>query len=565
MSCGKKIYGASTITSSAMFPFRYLDANGCELCWDDVSLDVIAAALAADGEELTAVDTTPSSGVPSTLYQGNGTTPTPNPGTSYNMALDAAGNAYFCCNDAIYRLTPTGAVSVFAGVPGTANFLDGPAASALFNNPQAIALDPSDGSFVVADTSNGIVRRIKGGVVSTVPCSPPINSSTYNSSSPVGIAVDDSGNIYVSTNQQCVIKITPGGVSSLFAGTPGTNGNIGQNVLAASTDCNLNSPFGVAVDSDGNVFIADNSNSCVRVVAAKTGTLTPVGAVTSAFIYTYAGQLGSSNVPALGIGGQATAATLQTAKSVAVDGPGNVYLIDGESNSIALKVSRSSGIISVIDGVNNSSGSTSGKLSSPFAIITNDTGGLVLVNDQGNSRIQQITYPVCKPTKALVFTGFPFAEGDDVANVEKPNNGLKFYDGDSPPGSPSYIVTSSQAPITINSVVTKATLTLGGTYVFSGVANLQYSGATNATTYHNVTLQIYNSTASTTIRSQQVSILPTTVVGGDGPLGQITLRPVQVSVNPGDVIQLQIALDSGLTGGNLTVVDAGLGCLRIGD
>src|SRR5439155_5949633 len=147
---------------------------------------------------------------------------------------------------------------------------------------------------------------------------------------PQGMAFDSSGNMYIAdTFNNRVRKVTTGGIISTIAGTglPGFSGDGG-----AATSAKLNEPTSVAVDSNGNVFVADTQNSVVRKI-------TPGGVIS-----TYAGG-GVS----LGDGGPATMAQLLFSPSIALDKYNNLYIADG-GNSRVRKVTASTGIINTVAG-----------------------------------------------------------------------------------------------------------------------------------------------------------------------------------------------------------------------
>jgi streptogramin lyase len=137
--------------------------------------------------------------------------------------------------------------------------------------------------------------------------------------SPFGVAVDASGNIYiVDSGNNRIRKVTAStGVITTMAGN-GTGGYSGDNGVATSAE--LNSPYGVAVDASGNIYIADTNNLVIRTVTASTGIITTVAGN---------GTAGSS-----GDGGAATSAELSYPTAVVVDSPGNVYIADYNNNKV---------------------------------------------------------------------------------------------------------------------------------------------------------------------------------------------------------------------------------------
>jgi streptogramin lyase len=145
--------------------------------------------------------------------------------------------------------------------------MDGPAATATFNMPSGIAVD-SAGTVYVTDTSNHKIRRIAGGVVSTLAgtgaTSPVVNGpgATATFFHPQGIAVDAAGDLLVSDQFNNLIrKITPAGVVSTVAGT-GSAGSMDGPGFSAT----LNQPTGIVVSPSGMIYVADYGNNKIRVI-----------------------------------------------------------------------------------------------------------------------------------------------------------------------------------------------------------------------------------------------------------------------------------------------------------
>ncbi len=171
------------------------------------------------------------------------------------VAVDGSGNVYVAdtFNHRIRKITSTGVVSTLAGT-GTAGNMDGAGNVAQFNKPNGVAVDGS-GNVYVADSESHRIRKITStGVVSTL-------ASAFNK--PRGVAVDGSGNVYVAdTDNHRIQKITTGVVTTL-AGTTGTAGNMD----GAGNVAQFNRPYGVAVDSSGNVYVADTDNHRIRKIS----------------------------------------------------------------------------------------------------------------------------------------------------------------------------------------------------------------------------------------------------------------------------------------------------------
>ena len=162
-------------------------------------------------------------------------------------------------------------VSNFAGASGYTGPDDGTGAAARFSSPNAIAVQ-SNGNVYVADSGNNTIRLISStGVVSTFAGLAGVFGSADGSGvaasfyAPKGLAIDASGTLYVGDTYNHVIrKITAAGVVSTLAGTPGSIGSSDGSGAAAR----FNYPLGVAVDSGGNVYVADSLNHTIRKITA---------------------------------------------------------------------------------------------------------------------------------------------------------------------------------------------------------------------------------------------------------------------------------------------------------
>jgi serine/threonine protein kinase, bacterial len=236
----------------------------------------------------------------------------------FGVAVDTAGNVYVADagNNSIRAITPAGLVSTFAGTgkAGAANGLD----TATFNSPLGVAVDGS-GNVYVADYSNNLIRRISpAGIVSTLAGSAASGADNNTGTAatfdlPEGIAVDAADNVYVADNGNNMIrKITPAGVVTTLAGS-----GMAGSANGTGTSASFNSPFGIALDVAGNVYVADAGNNMIRKI-------TPAGVVTT---IAGSGIKGASN-------GSASAATFNTPSGVAVDAAGNVYVADENNNMI---------------------------------------------------------------------------------------------------------------------------------------------------------------------------------------------------------------------------------------
>lgn len=245
----------------------------------------------------------------------------------FGVAVDVAGNLYVADgnNLKIRKITPSGAVTTLAGSGGSGHS-DGIGAEASFSGPYAVAVD-SNGNVYVAEPSTHTIRRVDAnGVVTTLAGSPWTAGSADGAgaaalfSSPRGVAVDGTGNVYVADSSNSTIrKITPAGLVSTLAGSSGAFGSTDGTGAAAL----FRSPFGTTVDASGNVYVADVGNLKIRKI-------TSAGVVTT---LAGSGVLGSAN----GVG---AAASFNGPLGVAVDAVGVLYLADVNNNRIRKVVAQ---------------------------------------------------------------------------------------------------------------------------------------------------------------------------------------------------------------------------------
>src|SRR6266550_4636243 len=197
------------------------------------------------------------------------------------VAVDSAGNTYVAdtVNSTIRKITPAGVVTTFAGMAGSTGSANGTGNAARFNGPVAVAID-SVGNIFVADTNNHTIRKITPArVVSTFAGSAGNDGSANGTGStarfgfPSALAVDSANNIYVAdTGNSTIRKITPARLVSTFAGLAGNTGSANGTGSAAR----FNFPSGVAVDraGTGNIYVGDTNNFTIRQI-------TPAGVVTT--------------------------------------------------------------------------------------------------------------------------------------------------------------------------------------------------------------------------------------------------------------------------------------------
>lgn len=299
-----------------------------------------------------------------------------------DVAADGAGNIYVADqqNQTIRKITPAGNVTTLAGQAGTPGSADGVGNLALFNTPTGVAVDAA-GNVYVADYRNETIRQIAPDGTVTTLAGLTGNAGSADGiadaarfSSPQGVAVDGSGNLYVADRFNYAIrKIAPGAVVSTLAGLAGNPGSADGNGSAAR----FNHPVAVDVDGAGNVYVADSANHTLRKI-------TPAGDVTT--LAGLAGVSGSTD----GAGG---AARFSSPVGVAVDAAGNVFVSDLGNHTLR-KVTPAGVVITLAGSAGNpgyvdATGSAA-RFSLPFGLALAG-GGALYVADEGNHAIRLAT------------------------------------------------------------------------------------------------------------------------------------------------------------------------------
>jgi len=303
------------------------------------------------------------------------------------LAVDAGGNLYIAdtANERVRKVTLAGIITTVAG-NGTQGFSGdgGPATSAQFYGPDSVAVD-AGGNLYIADLLNFRVRKVSAatGTITTVAGN---GSSGYSgdggsatnaqlSSYVFGVAVDAGGNLYIAdTGNQRVRKVTSAGIITTVAGN-GTFGYSGDG--GPATSAQLDGPHGVALDSNGNLYIEDDGNDRIRKVS------------TAGIITTVAGN-GTQGYS--GDGGLATGAELDPS-GMTVDASGNLYIGDFEDQNVR-KISA--GIITTVAGDGSLSyfgdggPATSAQLNSPYGVAVDANGNLYFV-DTDNQRVREVS------------------------------------------------------------------------------------------------------------------------------------------------------------------------------
>ncbi len=411
----------------------------------------------------THVGTTYLAGIPSGSGTADGTGIAAHFNSPLCVAVDATENAYVTDqnNNTIRKITPAGVVTTFAGIAGVSGSHDDPVGTnATFNSPAGITIDPF-GNLYVADSGNMTIRKITpAGSVSklagTTGAYGTSNGASPTFAVPQGVAADSSGNVYVVENsskvrmidssgfvtvvagggaaghddtgtlagfggymlaigidpisgdiyigdasENLLRKMTPSGVVTTIAGGKGVWGHANGNGSAASFSY-INQ---LTVDLSGNVYAADSANNMIRKIDS------------SANVTTFAGDIASG-----ALNGTGTAARFNGVNGVALDGSGNLIVVDSYSNVI--RKIDSGGVVTTLAGTLPSIGTQDGvgvavSFNKPSAIVL-DSAGNAYVGDMYSGTIRKIA----PDHTVTTFAGNPATVQTDVDGT---GTGASFY------------------------------------------------------------------------------------------------------------------------------------------
>jgi trimeric autotransporter adhesin len=317
------------------------------------------------------------------------------------VVVDPAGNVYLSSLDRVQKVTPDGIITTVAGGGASSPGDGGPATGAALS-PAGIALDGA-GDIFIGDTTSALVRKVSPeGIITTVAGNTRALSgysgdgglaTNAQLQGPFGIAVDADGNLYIADLDNFRIRaVSPGGIITTLVGN-GTNGYSGDGGPALGAQ--LGFPAGVALDRSGRLYIADSGNSRIRQVS-------PAGIISTVAgngIYAYSGD-----------GGQAARAQLIDPGGVAVDSNGNVYVADAR-NSRVRKVSPGGNITTVAgNGTNGYSGDGGPAINAGFSApqgIAVDGSGNLYIADYYGYRVRKVSAGGIVSTVAGGGSAFP--------------------------------------------------------------------------------------------------------------------------------------------------------------
>jgi sugar lactone lactonase YvrE len=321
-------------------------------------------------------------------YTGDG-----NPATSAELFIpqgivrDTFGNTYVADagNHVVRKINASGVITTFAGTGTAGSGGDGsPATGATLNFPVGVAIDTS-GNVYISDFNANVVRKVNtSGIISTIAGTGTagynfdgVAATTAQLNAPTHIVVDAHGTLYICDDQNHRIRkvnLTTGIINTMVGtGTPGNSGDHGP----AST-AQINLPRGIAIDHSGNLYFTDVAENVIRKVSIMTDTITALAGT--------AGVAGYS-----GDGGPATAATLNQPDGITADATGDVFFCDRLSKVVRRILSD--GTISTVAGHDDSLFCGDGgpalqaELDSPMASAY-DAAGNLYIADYGNNCVR---------------------------------------------------------------------------------------------------------------------------------------------------------------------------------
>lgn len=341
-------------------------------------------------------------------------------GTPASVVIDSANNLYFSdsSNHVARKITADGSITTIVGIGSGGYNGDGKQGNLTqLNSPRGLAIDAAGTTLFIADNFNSRIRRLgPDGVITTVVGDGSFaffgdngKASLARAAGPLAVTLDSSGNLYISdTGNARIRKVDTSSTITTVAGN-GTAAFTGDGALA--TAAGLSTPAGIALDSSGNLLVADSGNQRIRRVALAT----------TKTIDTVAGDFHFH-----GENGSAATALLFNPSGAAIDSASNLYFADSGNNRV--RKLTPSGIISTVAGTGiagfsgDNGQATTAQLNGPRGVAI-DGAGNVLIADTGNNRIRKVANGIITTVGG---NGNPGTTGDNgsatAATIFAPTN-----------------------------------------------------------------------------------------------------------------------------------------------
>jgi len=394
-----------------------------------------------------------------------------NVGFPEGVVLDGAGNLYFSDigNNVVWMVAATtGVISPVAG-NGTAGYSGdgGPATSAELNYPSALALDGA-GNLYIADATNNVIRTVNGstGVITTF-AGDGVGGNSGDGGlataaemyDPTGVALDSAGNVYIADSGNSAIRMVTAstGVISTVVGT-GFFSDSGDGGPALSAG--IQQPIGLAFDNSGDMFIAEESGR-IREVTKATGVITTVA--------------GNGDAGFSGDGGLATDAEISE-PSLAVDAANNVYISNWPA--AVRKVSATTGTITTVAGTGlwgftgDGGSATVAALAGPAGVAL-DAAGNLYIADSNNSRVRKVTFPGSAATPVFSLAAGTYVGTRTVTISDSTTGAVIYYTTDG--SAPTTASSVYSGGVTVSATETLQAIAVATGYTESAVASAAYT------------------------------------------------------------------------------------------
>ena len=478
------------------------------------------------------------------------------------VAYDGSGNLYLADenNHVIREVSTNGTITTVAGTGIEGYSGDGAAATAAqLDTPTGIAVDKS-GNLYIADSHNQRIRMVSSGTITTIAgtgikgyAGDGATATAASLALPSGVAVDSSGNLYIAdTDNHRIRKITSGTITTIA----GDGEELYAGDGGAATAAALDSPTGVAVDTSGNVYIADRLNQRIREVSG--GTINTIaGSGAASFSGGFAGD-----------GASPIAATLAKPTGVSVDGSGNIYIAD--TNNQVVRQIGGGAIASIagsptIQGFGGDNGpATAAVLNSPKAVAIDAVGDLSIA-DTRNQRVRSGALP------SIAFANAAVGIDSPIQSVTLANTGSAPISVSSIAFAGAFTVvtggTCPAAPITlaVGATCTQdiaflpvATGAVSGNVVFSGAGVVPQTILLSGTGTQEATGVSLVSSVANPFVTQSVTFTATvTPTAGTGvPPGTVTFYSNGISIGTGTLANGIATLTTSFTPGGIYAITA---------